>query len=754
MTFAAPLFLLAALAAAIPIVLHLMNRRRGKEMPFPTLRFLQVSVRKTRRRKRIQDILLMLLRAAVLLLVAAGLARPTLVGLGSFWGGANSAVVIVLDNSTSMGRIDHDRVRLETGVAAALQILDQLADGDQVALLPTCGPKASEAERLDRTQDAVRQSLSHCRVSYECPDLDAKLRQARALLAKSEAANKSIYVITDMQRTAWEEGDEGTGDRRLETGGGKDSLTRTPASNPQSPASSLQPPASNPQSPIPLILINCNRAPKPNVAVQAVTLEAAMPTIGVPIKIVATLQNMSPVAEQRLVELLIDGQKTAGSSELILPASGTAKYEFSYTPQSGGLHRGEVRLVGSDGCVYDDRRYFVVEVDRGVPVAVVKQRQHEIAYLDDAYYLQNALASGHADGGAIAAATLLAGDLAAESLEKYKVVYCVNLPALDDESARRLGDYVAGGGRVVWICGDAVQPEAYNRMNEAARDRLLPAPLVDVRVPDAKSEKGRDCWHVSYLDQQYPALAGLGKPASLYESVLVYKHVRMAAGENQAGVLMRLDDGEPLFMQKHIEKGVVLLFGSGVQQGWSNLPRRPIFLPLVAQLTLHLAEAEPTRSDTIAGQAVSLPLSKSEKTDAPANIEVGLPGGERLHVKAEEQGKPIRTFRYADTHEIGIYTLRQLDVTPPNAAAYAVNFDPREADPAEIDRKELESHWPFGPMIFAENPDDLSETFRRLREGQSLWEWFLAAVLVGLVFETFLSNRFGTIQANENKPKK
>ena len=52
MTFAAPLFLLAALAAAIPIALHMIQRRKAKDLPFPTLRFLNRSAEKTRRRKR------------------------------------------------------------------------------------------------------------------------------------------------------------------------------------------------------------------------------------------------------------------------------------------------------------------------------------------------------------------------------------------------------------------------------------------------------------------------------------------------------------------------------------------------------------------------------------------------------------------------------------------------------------------------------------------------------------------------------
>ena len=64
MTFAAPLFLIAALAAAIPIALHLLHHQKAKDMPFPTLRFLKISVQKTRRRKRVQDVLLMILRAA------------------------------------------------------------------------------------------------------------------------------------------------------------------------------------------------------------------------------------------------------------------------------------------------------------------------------------------------------------------------------------------------------------------------------------------------------------------------------------------------------------------------------------------------------------------------------------------------------------------------------------------------------------------------------------------------------------------
>ncbi len=333
---------------------------------------------------------------------------------------------------------------------------------------------------------------------------------------------------------------------------------------------------------------------------QGIDIAAAVPVTGLPMKATATLLNTSTVAQQRVAELLIDGVRQSSSPELNLPPLGRVKHEFGFTLSRGGLHRGEVRLVGDDGSKYDDRRFFTLDVDQGIPVAIVKARRHEIPYLDDAYYLEKALASGRGRRGAIVATTLLAGELVKQPLEKYKVLFCVNLPALDAEAADRLAAYVAGGGRVVWICGDNVRPDAYNAMNRQAGGRLLPAVLVDVRVPSPHGD--RDSWHIGFLDKKHPALARLVEPASLYESVLVYKHVRMSAGDGRAWIMARLDDGEPLLVERNVGRGLVLMLGASAQVNWSNLPLRTIFLPLVTQLTFDLADVGQTRANVIAGQ--------------------------------------------------------------------------------------------------------------------------------------------------------
>ena len=172
-----------------------------------------------------------------------------------------------------------------------------------------------------------------------------------------------------------------------------------------------------------------------------------------------------------------------------------------------------------------------------------------------------------------------------------------------------LRSYVESGGNLIWIAGDNVDCDAYNLMNEQAKGQLLPAPLLEVRAP--RPQDNRDSWYINFLDKQFPAFSRLTEPASLYESVLIHKHIKLAVdrfqrtdspelavkhpgqvGNLSYDVLARLDDGEPLLVEKKSEAGSVFFLGTGVHVNWTNLPLRPIFLPLVSRLVFELAGVE------------------------------------------------------------------------------------------------------------------------------------------------------------------
>ena len=127
----------------------------------------------------------------------------------------------------------------------------------------------------------------------------------------------------------------------------------------------------------------------------------------------------------------------------------------------------------------------------------------------------------------------------------------------------------------------------------------MPATLEELRQP---LPGGVESWHIGFLDKDNPALGPLTEPASLYQSVLVYKHFPMTWDAQATGrVLAKLDDGQPLLAERPVGTGSVLLLGTGLHVDWTNLPLKPLFLPLLARLTFHLAGAESERTMGLAG---------------------------------------------------------------------------------------------------------------------------------------------------------
>ncbi len=708
MTFGVPLFLLAALAGAIPVLLHMINRQNAPEMEFSTLRFLRLSVQKTRRRKYIHDVLLLLLRVAALVLLAFALAQPALHKLhGWLSGQANTAVAIVLDNSASMATVDQTGARWPRATTAAEQILDTLQNGDEVALLVSNGPAVLSARKLFRDHEVVRQALATCRPSYERADLAAGLAEARRLLAKSTAPNKEIYVVTDMQATSWRE-------------------LKTPAKK------AAGDDAANP----PMIVVDVGGPTEPNTALAAVHTHAIAPVAGVPMTVTVDVQGDAQVAQQRQVDLYVDGRKQAASPTLNIQPGAMAHYTFKLVLARRGLHQGDVRLEGKDACAADDRVFFAANIDPAIPVAVIKNKQQEIPFLDQAYYLERALAPAGASGGAFQVKSLTVATVQHEMLDRYVVVFCVDLAPPDAKLAQKLADYIAQGGNLVWICGDQVDPVRYSAANDQTGDKLLPIRLTGIRQPDPDHPDG---WQIGWLNPQQPIVSPFLEPPSLYQSVLVYRYVQVPPlSGSGVQVLAKLDNGQPLLLEKNIGSGKVFLFTSSMHVQWTNLPLRPLFLPLVARWVFYLAGTSVSRPALVAGTPWVLPTMPGEDV----SVEIVCPGGEIVRRNRTADDKNQQPIRFAETHQVGVYVVRIRRGNQTLPAAFAVNPDPDEAAPARLRQSALEAKLGASTtLIFCTDPATIAKVIERLRQGQSLWEFFLLVVLLTLVAEAFLANR-------------
>jgi hypothetical protein len=196
--FLNPIFLLAAAALAVPLLLHLIHRHQTRRVVFPALRYLLRTEREHARRIRLRQILLLLVRClAVVALVLAG-ARPFLRGSGEAH--PPTALVLILDNSLSAGRVvDEDRV-LDHLKALALASLELATPADRIWVLRAGEPWDVA---VPGGPGEARRRVEETRLSGARGDLTAALTRARGLVAGANLEAREIHLLSDLQASAF-----------------------------------------------------------------------------------------------------------------------------------------------------------------------------------------------------------------------------------------------------------------------------------------------------------------------------------------------------------------------------------------------------------------------------------------------------------------------------------------------------------------------------------------------------------------------
>ena len=202
--FLAPTLLLGTLAASIPVILHLFDRSRYKTVPWAAMKFLLTAVEQTSRRLKFQELLLLILRTAILLLLALALARPSFRGAG---GDAVDAV-LVIDTSLSMqAKAGAGVTAFDRAKTAALAVLAHLPANSTVHVL-TCSDRADVlGPRNPGRIDLARSLIEGLKPTERGTDFHAGIAEAARILAQGPSPNKELYLFSDMQRGGWEAGE-------------------------------------------------------------------------------------------------------------------------------------------------------------------------------------------------------------------------------------------------------------------------------------------------------------------------------------------------------------------------------------------------------------------------------------------------------------------------------------------------------------------------------------------------------------------
>lgn len=208
--FVAPALAWAGVAmVSVPVAIHLLSRWRRRPEPWGAMRFLLEAYRKQKRRMRLEQWLLLLLRCLIVLMLGLALARPLLVGfLGSWLGGLDSRgriVNIVIDDALSLQAADSpDTTRFDSLIDSATNVIDALEPGDRATLWRAGRP--AEPIIAEPTQDhaALRQAITRMRPGYSRPDQPGVLNLiAEAAQDRQDTPTQSVtFLFSDFARSA------------------------------------------------------------------------------------------------------------------------------------------------------------------------------------------------------------------------------------------------------------------------------------------------------------------------------------------------------------------------------------------------------------------------------------------------------------------------------------------------------------------------------------------------------------------------
>jgi Aerotolerance regulator N-terminal len=202
-SFVHPLALLGLAAAAIPALLHLLERRIPPEVPFPAIRYLSDAERRSARRMRLRHLLLLILRTALIAAIVVAAARPLVPthGLGKSTAfHAPTALVLILDNSPSSGVVVEGRPVLDRLKAVAHAALARAGPADKLWLMLADGvARAGSREALLAALDSARPDTRRLA-------LVSATQRATAIVAAVPLPGREVEVVSDLQRTAMGDG--------------------------------------------------------------------------------------------------------------------------------------------------------------------------------------------------------------------------------------------------------------------------------------------------------------------------------------------------------------------------------------------------------------------------------------------------------------------------------------------------------------------------------------------------------------------
>lgn len=741
--FLNPLMLFGVSAVGVPILIHLLNRRKFERVRWAAMRFLRASIEQNQRRLRVEELLLLLLRCAMVVLLALALARPAIrsTSLGMF-GQAAVTGIILLDASGSMSQTDGVQDRFTRAKTAAEQVLDSLPSGSSVAVwLVSDGVRPLIPEPtfdLVLARQVIRDAVRGDRGS----DLFPSMRLAVETLRRAPSVRRELYLVTDGQRIGWKQLDDLVAllnDARGEIHGHVVLIDQPETEN--------------------LAITDLRQATgiaaidRPLRFVADVTNFGATEANDVRVSLRVRPPDVNPAPADRSTAdpAVADAPVDEASIESIPPGATRSVSLFGRLREQG--YHAVTASLTPDRVPADDRRSIVVRGIKRVRVLLVDGEPGVEPRDSETYFLRHALvpvARNEQEQHFVSAEVVDVAALGSVALDDYDAVVVANVADFSNAMLEALGGYVSRGGGLIVFPGGNTQANFYNE-HLARERRLLPAELGE---PVGAIDADKPLTTLGDRDLEHP-IAGLWKDPSSgsitavqFFRVFPLKPLPSPVGAvrgvvvGEPRVVFRYADNSPAVVEHAYGQGRVVLFGSTADASWNLLPVKPaVFVPLLYRCLGAIVQRQDESVNIVAGQKFVFRtpgewLGRDATIELPSDGKTEPPPTQAACVELFEM---LPQLAFDETDLAGVYRVAIPEAPP---LRFAVAGRAEESTLESLSEEQLQQLASAATVTRFGKSEPLAAMLEKTRVGTELW-LPLVLLLIALAFaESVLADRF------------
>ncbi|MEZ6197106.1 MAG: BatA domain-containing protein [Planctomycetota bacterium] len=702
MIFQSPALLAGLALIAVPIIIHLINKRKFRVVDWAPMKYLRQSLRTTRRRIRLEQLLLLLTRILFVAALVLAVSRPLASGDGGLgWAGVGSRTsrLLVVDDSLSMGRKAGTVSDLGLAREAALRVIGAAGKNDSLTVLRATAPLLPLLrETAVGLVEDPRGLLESLEPSDAAPRWAEVLEEVRRRLEAAAYPLAEVTIFTDRQSAGWDE-----------------SVTEV--------ARRLARPD------LRVRVVDVGIPVQDNAALVGLRIRDAVAVPAIETRFSATIRNDGTTDYGPVEALIAVGEAKRTVTIPRVAAGSTLEVPLAYRFARPGLHTLTLELP-DDALPGDNRRHCLVEVREQLDLVLVDGSPSNVPFESETDFLSVAFTIGEIPWRVFAETD---SEWLSHAPAPAELTVLANLASIGADHVERLEALVREGMGLFVFPGDQSDPTLLNDALHRGGEGLLPA-----RVEGVLDEPVRGLAIDALPGSPLEALRAIAPEALAEIGASRRLLVRVDESDRErTRVLARWDDAEssPAVVERRFGRGRVLFFTTTADRDWSDWPVDPTFLLGLREAGLVAAHPGLTGLNGEAGGDLVIETGSSDVSDAgviaPGETEPRQPEIERVG----EAGETLR-LRLAGATRAGTWRASWTDHAGlPVSRAVALNPAVAESDAALVSRAELET-W-LGPL----RPEILhhAELAAALEgSGRELWRLLLGLVLAFLAVETVL----------------